>query len=126
MNLLVNLLCCCPLQEWTDAASRSMAAPYLQQLIGLDPQSPAEQEDDAMSNDEAADAAAGLQLAGNGGEGLFEAAVTQLVLAVQGAGAGFTLAMLDGIAPLAAAAGLLAKPGSEAGAAAAVTGEKNK
>uniref|UniRef100_A0A383VSX8 Nuclear condensin complex subunit 3 C-terminal domain-containing protein n=1 Tax=Tetradesmus obliquus TaxID=3088 RepID=A0A383VSX8_TETOB len=107
--------------EWVDAASRSMAAPYLQQLIGLDPQAEAEQEDEPMSDDdEAADAAAaGLQLAGNGGEGLFEAAVTQLVLAVQGAGAGFTVAMLDGVAPLAAAAGLLAKPGGEAGAAAA-------
>ncbi|WIA22943.1 hypothetical protein OEZ85_001312 [Tetradesmus obliquus] len=109
--------------EWVDAASRSMAAPYLQQLIGLDPQSEAEQEDELMSDDDddAADAAAaaGLQLAGNGGEGLFEAAVTQLVLAVQGAGAGFTVAMLDGVAPLAAAAGLLAKPGGEAGAAAA-------
>jgi hypothetical protein len=106
-----------------------MAAPYLQQLIGLDPQSEVEQDADAMSDgddDEAADAAAGLQLAGNGGEGLFEAAVTQLVLAVQGAGAGFTVAMLDGIAPLAAAAGLLAKPGSEDGVAAAgaaVTGK---
>lgn len=103
-----------------------MAAPYLQQLIGLDPQSEAEQEDELMSDDDddAADAAAaaGLQLAGNGGEGLFEAAVTQLVLAVQAAGAGFTVAMLDGVAPLAAAAGLLAKPGGEAGAAAAVTG----
>ncbi|KAF6263324.1 nuclear condensing complex subunit [Scenedesmus sp. NREL 46B-D3] len=104
--------------EWTDAASRSMAGPYLQQLIGLDPQSEAEQEDGAMSDDgEAAGATAGLQLAGNGGDGLFEAAVTQLVLAVQGAGAGFVVTMLDGIAPLAAAAGLLTKPGSEAGAA---------
>jgi hypothetical protein len=113
----------CTLQEWTDAASRSMAGPYLQQLIGLDPQSEAEQENMVMSDDdEAADSTAGLQLAGNGGEGLFEAAVTQLVLAVQGAGADFTVAMLDGVAPLAAAAGLLAKPGSDAGAA-AVTGE---
>jgi hypothetical protein len=116
----------CTLQEWTDAASRSMAGPYLQELIGLAPQSEAEQEDAAMSeDDDAADASAGLQLAGNGGEGLFEAAVTQLVLAVQGAGAEFTVAMLDGIAPLAAAAGLLAKPGSEAGAAAAITGEQD-
>lgn len=115
--------CCCPaavVQDWTDAASRDMAMPYLQQLLCLNPLADVEQQgaDMSDSDDEAAEAgaAAGLQLAGNSGDGMFEAAVVQLVLAVQGAGGGFMVAMLNGIASLAAAAGLLAKPGSDAGA----------
>jgi hypothetical protein len=40
---------------------------------------------------------------------MFEAAVVQLVAAMQGSTEGFAAAMLDGIADLAAAAGLLRK-----------------
>lgn len=101
---------CVPcLQEWTDVASRDSAAPFLQQLISLDPT----REPDQHGPDTTAAAEeepVGLQLAGNGGDGLFEAAVVQLVLALHGSGAGFMAAMLDGIAALAAAAGLLRKP----------------
>jgi hypothetical protein len=57
----------------------------------------------------------GLQLAGNGGAGLFEAGVVQLVASLHGSAAGFTGAMLEGLGGLAAAAGLLRKPVADAG-----------
>lgn len=106
-----------------------MALPYMQQLISLDPLAGAEQAADDMSDssdedDEVSAAVAGLQLAGNGGDGQFEAAVTHLVMAVQGAGSGLIGAMLGGIAPLASAAGLLAKLGTADGVG-GVTGELN-
>lgn len=95
-----------------------MAAPVLRQLVSLDPTAIAEQVDadlsdaDSDGDGDLMPVPAGMQLAGNGGDGHFEAAVVQLVLAVQGAGAGFTVAMLDGIAQIAAGAGLLAEAGS--------------
>lgn len=73
------------LQEWTDVASRDSAAPFLQQLVALDPTREADAaqmgglEDSAAGEDEPA----GLQLAGNGGDGMFEGAVVQLVAAMQ-------------------------------------------
>jgi hypothetical protein len=73
------------------------------------------------SADETADAT-GLQLAGNGGDGMFEAAVVQLVAAMQGSTENFAAAMLDGIADLAAEAGLLRKP---SGDMAAATGQQH-
>eukprot|EP00775_Hariotina_reticulata_P011494 gene11494-11637_t len=115
--------------EWTDAASREVAGPYLQQLVSLNPSSQAEQ-DEGKGGDCAAnsvhvetrppsqgsgffrrDYAGGLQLVGNGGDGLYEGCLVQLVLQVQGgAGSGFTASLLEGLAPLAAAAGVLSKP----------------
>jgi hypothetical protein len=104
-------------QEWTDVASREAAGPYLQQLLALDPTA------------EAAAAAAGdgMQLAGAGGDGAFEGAVAALLLAVESSPAGFSCAMLDGLASLAAAAGLLGKPGFSghaAGDSARFSGER--
>jgi hypothetical protein len=55
-----------------------------------------------------------MQLAGAGGDGAFEAAVAALVMAVQGSPSSYTAAMLDGVASLAAAAGVLRKPGGAA------------
>ncbi len=103
-------------QEWTDVASRDSAAPFLQQLIALDPTrefDPADHmaDDDSSSDEPTGDESSGLQLEGNGGDGVFEGAVVQLVAAMQGTTAGFVAAMLDGIADLAAAAGLMRKPG---------------
>jgi hypothetical protein len=52
-----------------------------------------------------------MHLVGNGGDGLFEGCVVQLVLQVQGgAGSSFTASVLEGLVPLAAAAGVLRKP----------------
>lgn len=76
-------------QEWTDVASRDSAAPFLQQLVALDPTREADAaahmggglEDSAAAGGE--DEPAGLQLAGNGGDGMFEGAVVQLVAAMQ-------------------------------------------
>jgi hypothetical protein len=129
------------LQEWTDAASRDTAAPFLQQLIALDPArdaaaagAGASMDTDSSSRgrgssssrrhaavaqqeeDTEGDELPGLQLSGNGGDGMFEAAVVQLVAAMEGSGAGFMAAMLDGSAALAAAAGLLRKPAAAAAA----------
>lgn len=95
-------------------ASRANAAPFLQQLVALDttkePDSAHMDCDSSADND---DDPPGLQLAGNGGDGMFEAAVVQLVAAMQGSTEGFAAAMLDGIADLAAAAGLLRKPAGD-------------
>ena len=96
-------------------ASRDTAAPFLEQLIALDPTrdfDPATNMADDSNNDSdgGCDESSGLQLEGNGGDGMFESAVVQLVAAMQGTTAGFVSAMLDGIADLAAGAGLLRKP----------------
>lgn len=80
------------------------------------------EESDAAEAEAAA--AQGMQLAGNGGDGAFEGAVVSLVAALQGgpAAPGFMGAMLEGIAALAAAVGLLRKP--VAAAAEGETGEQ--
>ena len=106
------------MQEWTDVASRDSAAPFLQQLMLMDPLREADSAAAAAAGggrgvdaDADADDSPSLQLAGNGGDGMFEAAVVQLVAALHGGSlAGFREAMLEGIAGLAAAAGLLRKP----------------
>eukprot|EP00879_Flechtneria_rotunda_P029638 GHRR01032070.1.p2 GENE.GHRR01032070.1~~GHRR01032070.1.p2 ORF type:complete len:200 (+),score=99.69 GHRR01032070.1:674-1273(+) len=110
--------------EWSDAASRCMALPYLQQLIALSPATESKQLQALQGHPDADDSSsvssvdtAGLQLVGNGGDGQFEAAVVQLVLAVQGSDAEFISTMLDGIAALAAGAGLLLNEGFQDGAA---------
>lgn len=89
-----------------------MALPYLHYLIGLDCASETENTDNSMLDEEEAEAV-GLQLAGNGGDRSFEGAVVQLVLAVQGTEAGFCATMLDGIASLTVAAGMLTEPDHE-------------
>lgn len=99
------------MQEWTDAASRDVAAPCLQQLLALTPCSEAQS---VPAPAGAAEDSQGMQLAGAGGDGAFEAAVAALVMAVQGSPSSYTAAMLDGVASLAAAAGVLRKPGGAA------------
>lgn len=101
------------MQEWADVASRDSAAPFLQQLVALDPNRESDSTHMDLDSSAEDDEAPGLQLAGNSGDGMFEAAVVQLVAAMQGSTDGFMAAMLDGIADLAAAAGLLRKPASD-------------
>jgi len=43
-------MCAVLWQEWTDAASREVARPYLQQLIALDPTSCHEQDEEEGSD----------------------------------------------------------------------------